>query len=208
MDPAGSVHGVFVKVCGLRTQSDVEVAVSAGADSIGFVFAKSVRQVDAATVRVLTAGVPEGVLTVGVFAGIPAAEAGRIAQEAGVGAVQLHGDYPASAFEELTDMPFSLIRATALTEDTDVTAGAYGEDMLLLDSPVAGSGERWDLSALARSTPTGNWLLAGGLAPANVAAAIQAAKPWGVDVSSGVESERGVKDHALIREFVSRAKTA
>jgi phosphoribosylanthranilate isomerase len=199
---------VFVKVCGLRTQAEVEVAVSAGADSIGFVFAKSVRQVDAATVRLLTAGVPAAVLTVGVFAGIPAAEAGRIAQEAGVGAVQLHGDYPATAFEELADKPFRLLRATTLTEDTDVTVGAYGEDMLLLDSPVAGSGERWDLSALAHSTPTGNWLLAGGLTPANVATAIHAAKPWGVDVSSGVESERGVKDHALIREFVAAAKSA
>jgi phosphoribosylanthranilate isomerase len=199
---------VFVKVCGLRTQSDVDVAVTAGADAIGFVFAESVRKVDVSTVRLLTADVPEGVLTVGVFAGIPASEAGRIAQEAGVGAVQLHGDYPPQAFEELADTTLRLIRATTLTGDTDVTAGACGEDMLLLDSPVAGSGERWDLSVLAQSKPTGNWLLAGGLAPGNVATAIRTAKPWGVDVSSGVESARGVKDHALIRAFISNAKAA
>jgi phosphoribosylanthranilate isomerase len=199
---------VFVKVCGLRTRSDVDVAVAAGADAIGFVFAESVRKVDASTVRLLTADVPEGVLPVGVFAGIPTSEAGRIAQQAGVSAVQLHGDYPPQAFEELADTPLRLIRATTLTEDTAVTAGACGEDMLLLDSPVAGSGERWDLSVLARSMPTGNWLLAGGLTPRNVATAIQTAQPWGVDVSSGVESARGVKDHALIREFISNAKAA
>nr|CEL14186.1 Phosphoribosylanthranilate isomerase [Kibdelosporangium sp. MJ126-NF4]CTQ88553.1 Phosphoribosylanthranilate isomerase (EC 5.3.1.24) [Kibdelosporangium sp. MJ126-NF4] len=197
-----------MKVCGLRTQADVEVSVTAGADAVGFVFTKSARQVDAETVRGLIADVPDTVLTVGVFAGIPAAEAGRIAGEAGVGAVQLHGDYPAEAFKELLGGPFRLIRATALTEDTDVTVGAYGEDMLLLDSPVAGSGERWDLSVLAQSRPSGTWLLAGGLAPANVTTAIETARPWGVDVSSGVESSRGVKDHELIRSFVRTARAA
>nr|WP_225953353.1 phosphoribosylanthranilate isomerase [Kibdelosporangium phytohabitans] len=190
----------------MRTPADVEVSVAAGADAVGFVFTRSVRQVDAETVRGLIADVPETVLTVGVFAGIPAAEAGRIALEAGVGAVQLHGDYPKPAFEELAGGPYRLIRATTLTAATDVTVGAYGEDMLLLDSPIAGSGETWDLSALAGSRPDGDWLLAGGLTPANVTAAIEAAKPWGVDVSSGVEATRGVKDHELIRAFVTAAK--
>lgn len=195
-----------MKVCGLRTSADVEVSVSAGADAVGFVFTRSVRQVDAETVRGLVADIPDTVLTVGVFAGIPAAQAGRIALDAGVGAVQLHGDYPAAAFEELAGEPYRLIRATSLTEDTDVTVGRYGEDMLLLDSPVAGSGETWDLAALTGSRPSGTWLLAGGLTPANVSAAIEAASPWGVDVSSGVESTRGVKDHQLIRAFVKTAK--
>ena len=86
--------------------------------------------------------------------------------------------------------------------------GAYGEDMLLLDSPVAGSGQRWDLSLLEGARPRGHWLLAGGLTAENVAGAIDAARPWGVDVSSGVESSRGVKDHDRIREFVSAARTA
>ncbi|WP_173133857.1 phosphoribosylanthranilate isomerase [Kibdelosporangium persicum] len=197
---------MFVKVCGLRTQEDVKAAVAAGADAVGFVFTKSARKVDPAAVRPLLADVPDNVLTVGVFAGIPAADAARIAHEAEVQAVQLHGDYPRGAFEEFDGLPFRLLRATTLTEDTDVTVGAYGEEMLLLDSPVAGSGERWDLSVLARSAPAGKWLLAGGLSPANVAAAIETAKPWGVDVSSGVESARGVKDHELIRQFVSAAK--
>jgi phosphoribosylanthranilate isomerase len=194
----------FVKVCGLRTEADVAEAVDAGADAVGFVFAASVRQVDVATGRRLAAMVPPHVLTVGVFAKMPAGEAGKIARDAGVDMVQLHGDYPREAFEELAGL--RLMRATTLTADTAVSVGAYGEELLLLDSPVAGSGEPWDLSELAGRRPEGRWLLAGGLAPDNVNAAIGAAKPWGVDVSSGVESSRGVKDHALIRAFVENAK--
>jgi phosphoribosylanthranilate isomerase len=196
---------VFVKVCGLRTEADVATAVSAGADAVGFVFARSPRQIDTATARRLIADVPAEVMTVGVFLGMPAAEVGRIASEAGVGFVQLHGNYPREAFEELAGL--RLLRATTLVADTDVTVGAYGEEMLLLDSPVAGSGQQWDLSTLSQTRPTGKWLLAGGLTPANVAEAIKAANPWGVDVSSGVESSRGVKDHGLIREFLAAAKS-
>ncbi|MET0134359.1 MAG: phosphoribosylanthranilate isomerase [Kibdelosporangium sp.] len=195
---------MFVKVCGLRTEDDVQTAVSAGADAIGFVFTRSPRQVDAATARALVALVPAEVLSVGVFLGLPAAEVGRIARDAGVDMVQLHGDYPREAFEELAGL--RLMRATTLTEDTDVTVGAYGEEMLLLDSPVAGSGKRWDLSALSQTRPAGKWLLAGGLTPANVVAASRAAAPWGVDVSSGVESSRGVKDPALIRAFLAAVR--
>lgn len=197
---------MFVKVCGLRTEADVATAVEAGADAVGFVFATSVRQIDVATGRELVALVPPNVLTVGVFRKMPAPEVAQIATDAGVGMVQLHGDYPREAFEELSDM--RLMRATTLTADTDVTVGAYGEEMLLLDSPEAGSGERWDLSTLVAQRPEGKWLLAGGLSPDNVKAAIEAANPWGVDVSSGVEASRGVKDHALIRAFVEQAKGA
>ncbi|MBB5868738.1 phosphoribosylanthranilate isomerase [Allocatelliglobosispora scoriae] len=199
---------MFVKVCGVRTEGDVATAVDAGADAIGFVLTDSVRRVEPGEARLLAAAVPPEVLTVGVVSGIPAAEAARLALAAGVAALQLHGDYPRSAFEELAGLPFRLIRATTLGADTDVRVGAYGEELLLLDSPVAGSGERWDLSLLGAARPQGRWLLAGGLRPDNVAEAVTAARPWGVDVSSGVESTRGVKDHGLIRLFVATARSA
>ncbi|MFI1917282.1 phosphoribosylanthranilate isomerase [Nocardia sp. NPDC020380] len=195
---------MFVKLCGLRTEQDVATAVDAGADAVGFVFTTSPRQIPIDTVRELLRGVPAGVLSVGVVHGIPADEAGALARAAGVDALQLHGSYPQSAFEGLAGL--RLLRATSLTADTDVRTGAYGEEWLLLDSPVAGSGARWDLSALHTARPTGQWLLAGGLAPDNVAEAIAAAQPWGVDVSSGVESARGVKDHGRMREFVAAAR--
>lgn len=204
---------MYVKICGLRTADDVTAAVEAGADAVGFVFSESPRRVTAEIARRLAAKVPPRVQTVGVFSGIPADEAGRVAAEAGLNAIQLHGHYPRSAFRQLAGLPFQLIRAISLDTDTDsaerireIRVGTYGEDLLLLDSPVAGSGTRWDLSKLGVTNITGNWLLAGGLNAANVSDAIATADPWGVDVSSGVESSRGVKDPQLIRDFVSAVR--
>ncbi|MEJ2857776.1 MULTISPECIES: phosphoribosylanthranilate isomerase [unclassified Saccharothrix] len=197
---------MYVKLCGLRTPADVATAVEAGADAIGVVLTTSPRQVSPEVARELVREVPPGVLSVGVVLGVPAGEVVRLARESGVGAVQLHGSYPESAFREVAALGVPLIRAVSLVPETDVRVGAFGEDMLLLDSPDAGSGHRWDLSALDGARPSGKWLLAGGLDPDNVAEAIAQARPWGVDVSSGVESSRGVKDHGLMRAFVAAAR--
>ncbi|RYZ26791.1 MAG: phosphoribosylanthranilate isomerase, partial [Propionibacteriaceae bacterium] len=86
--------------------------------------------------------------------------------------------------------------------------GAWGEEVLLLDAPKPGSGERWDLSDLADRAPDGTWLIAGGLSPANVREAVEAVRPWGVDVSSGVETAPGEKSSELIRAFVEAALRA
>ncbi|GAA3849168.1 phosphoribosylanthranilate isomerase [Saccharothrix violaceirubra] len=196
---------MFVKLCGLRTEADVATAVDAGADAVGFVFSRSPRQVDPDTARRLAAAVPAHVLTVGVFRETPTDEVRRLTVESDIRAVQLHGDYPRSAFENLASLDVPLVRAVTLTPETDVRVGAFGERMLLLDSPEAGSGHRWDLSSLT-TRPAGDWLLAGGLTAANVAEAVAEARPWGVDVSSGIESSRGVKDHALMHAFVKAAR--
>jgi phosphoribosylanthranilate isomerase len=194
---------MFVKICGLRTPADVEVAVSAGADAVGFVFATSPRQISpaAATALVPVAG---DVLTVGVFLGQPVAEVRAIAEATGIGAVQLHGDYPESAFLALADPRWQLIRAVPHGAP-DLRPGAYGDTILLVDAPRAGSGETWDYESVAGLS--GQWLLAGGLTPATVAAACATARPWGVDVSSGVEATRGVKDHGLIKDFITAARS-
>lgn len=197
---------VFVKVCGVRTAGDVTAAVAAGADAIGLVLGESVRRVDPELARRLVAEVPPHVLTVGVFGGVPLGDVVRLAQRSGVQAVQLHGPYPPSAFARVGSLPVRMIRATALTPGTDLEVGAHGEEMLLLDGAAAGSGVRWDLSLLGGVHPDGRWILAGGLDPDNVAEAIGFARPWGVDVSSGVESRRGVKDHGRIRDFVAAAR--
>lgn len=192
----------FVKICGLRTAVDVAAAAAAGADAIGFVFTDSPRQVAIGVARELVDAAAD-VLTVGVFKGLPAAQVRDVAAAAGVRAVQLHGDYPKDAFTEVADPRWQLIRAVPFSAP-DLRVGAYGEDLLLVDAPRAGSGESWDYDSVAGLS--GQWLLAGGLTSANVVAARTAAGAWGVDVSSGVEAGRGVKDARLITEFVRAAK--
>ncbi|NYI90903.1 phosphoribosylanthranilate isomerase [Amycolatopsis endophytica] len=196
---------MFVKICGLRTEADVECAVTAGADAVGFVLTASPRQITAEETARLVSLVPPEVLTVGVFLGMPVAEVRDVAVKTGLGAVQLHGrGYTADDFGALAGLGIRLVRATS-TDGEPVEVGAFGEDMLILDSPRAGSGEQWSWSALRGQT--GRWLLAGGLRPDTVSEAVEAVRPWGLDVSSGVESTRGTKDHGLIREFLAAARS-
>ncbi|WP_067712568.1 phosphoribosylanthranilate isomerase [Nocardia yamanashiensis] len=198
---------VFVKVCGLSSIGDVETAVAAGADAVGFVLSRtSVRAVEPALVKELAGSVPAEVDSVLVVHDVSAEEGARVALEVGVDVLQLHGRYTKADFEAAAALGVRLWRATSLKDEPDLRVGAFGEEVLLLDSPKAGSGQRWDLSALTAARPTGRWLLAGGLAPGNVREAIAQAQPWGVDVSSGVESSPGVKDHDLIRAFLTAAR--
>ncbi|WP_016698595.1 phosphoribosylanthranilate isomerase [Actinoalloteichus spitiensis] len=201
---------MFVKICGLTTEAAVAVAVASGADAVGFVLTESPRQLAPARVRELAELVPPEVLTVGVVRGVSATEARDLAVESGVGALQLHGDYPASAFDAVRDLPVRLVRAVPIDAVRRPGDGPEPRaDLLLVDSPVAGSGESWDWSSTDAELLGGRrWLLAGGLRPGNVGTAVRVLRPWGVDVSSGVERERGVKDHVLIEEFVRAARAA
>ncbi|WP_306317845.1 MULTISPECIES: phosphoribosylanthranilate isomerase [unclassified Streptomyces] len=199
---------MYVKVCGLSREADVDAAVAAGADAVGFVLTASPRQVTPDRARELAAAVPESVTTVAVFRGEPLDEVREAAARAGVTAVQLHGGEPPEAFAALRADGYLVVRATSPDEAAPLVTGAYGEDALIVDSPRPGSGERWDPAALGGTSPGGHWMLAGGLGPGNVGDAVAALRPWGVDVSSGVESARGVKDPALIERFVKAAKEA
>lgn len=199
---------MYVKVCGLKSAEMIAVAIEAGADAIGVVHAPgSPRhlEVDEAREVVAAAGCA-CVDTVLVVATTPVAEAVTLAEEIGVSVLQLHGHYTTEDFAYATSHFPRVWRATSLKKNPDLHVGAEGEELILLDAPKAGGGETWDLSALVASRPDGKWLLAGGLSPDNVAEAIAVAKPWGVDVSSGVESARGVKDAELIRRFIARAR--
>lgn len=199
----------FVKVCGLSTPGDVETAVEAGADAVGLVVSEgSPRSVDPARLADLARLAPEDVATVLVTATLPVDEAIELVRAHGIDVLQLHGRrYGAEDFARARAAGVRTWRAASLADEPDLAVGALGEEVLLLDSPAAGSGSRWDLSTLAQP-PVGRWLLAGGLDPDNVADAIATARPWGVDVSSGVESARGVKDHGRIRAFVAAVRAA
>ena len=199
---------MFVKICGLSTPESVREAVGAGADAVGFVLTASPRVVSPSQTSTLLADVPEGVLPIGVFRDEPAADAIAIARAAGLEWLQLHGQRTREDVATVHDAGMKLIRAVALGAAPEEFED-WGEDLLLVDAAVPGSGESWDYASVSDLPPLQGrrWLLAGGLEPANVGQAATAAHAWGVDVSSGVEASRGVKDLAKIRAFVAAAKS-
>ena len=197
---------MFVKVCGLSTPESVRSAVDAGADAVGFVLTSSPREVSPDQVRILLPLVPAHVHAVAVFRHEPASDAVSVARAAGLTWVQLHGTRTAEDVKTVHDAGMRLIRAVTMGAAPDEFSD-LGEDLLLIDAAVPGSGESWDYASVrAKGLGDREWLLAGGLEPGNVAFAAAAADAWGVDVSSGVESSRGVKDLAKIRAFVKAAK--
>ena len=207
MDASSPSPQVWVKVCGLRDLRCVRAAVTAGADAVGFVFAAgSVRTISLDTAQRLVTHVPTGVERVGVFRNQSIDDVLRIANTAGLSTVQLHGAEPDGDFDILRQSGFRSIQALSVA---DVNSGARSPapsaDMLLLDSESPGSGHR---PPSLTASPESQWILAGGLTPDNVAAAITEIRPWGVDVSSGVEITRGMKDPALIEGFIHAAHSA
>ncbi|WP_427128972.1 phosphoribosylanthranilate isomerase [Pseudarthrobacter sp. S9] len=199
---------MFVKVCGLSTPESVRTAVESGADAVGFVLTRSPREVTPAQARNLLACVPAGLPAVGVFRHETAADAVAVAREADLAWVQLHGDRSPADVRTVHDAGMKVIRAVTMSAAPEAFED-WGEELLLIDAAVPGSGEAWDYSSVRALGLEGRrWLLAGGLDPANVARAAAEAGAWGMDVSSGVESSRGVKDLAKIREFVKAAKSS
>ena len=198
---------MFVKVCGLSTPESVREAVGAGADAVGFVLTASPRVVSPSQASALLAEVPERVLPVGVFRDEPVVDAVAIARAAGLEWIQLHGTRTPGDVATVHDAGMKLVRAVTLDATPEELAD-WGEDLLLIDAAVPGSGEAWDYASVAELPVLQgrNWLLAGGLDPENVGTASAAAHAWGVDVSSGVEVSRGVKDLAKVRAFVQAAK--
>ncbi len=210
-----------VKICGISRVEDALVAAGAGADFIGLVFAESPRRVtprQAEQVVAALEGVPGRPEVVGVFVNTPVPEVNRLARQCGLDRVQLSGDEP---WHDCLAVERPLIRAVHVTGRTagDILAVlAEGERALggkdhicLLD---AGSGGRYggtgrvlDWRVAAEVSCRYPVVLAGGLTPENVAAAVARVHPWGVDVSSGVETG-GLKDAAKIRAFVRAVRRA
>jgi len=188
---------MFVKICGVTRADDALAAVEAGANAIGFVFwPESPRFVDPYRARAIAARLPPFVTAVGLFVNQPAAYVNSVASLVRLGAVQLHGDETPSF---AADIASPIIKALPVG-----AADAWPrETTLLLDAhdPVrrGGTGRTIDWSAAAAVASRRRVLLAGGLTPDNVAAAISQVHPFGIDVSSGVERAPGVKDHQRLR---------
>jgi len=194
----------FIKICGLRTPEMVDVCVGLEVDAIGFVFAESsVRYLPPAEVRSLAQRIPDAVEGVGVFLHVPAQTVIAQVTEAGLGTAQLHGDYSASEIAAIEQHGIRVIRALSVSE---YLRSATAFDRVLIDGDNPGSGAEFPAELLAGRDLPANWILAGGLTPQNVARRIRELSPFGVDVSSGVESSRGVKSGQLIVEFVRAAR--
>jgi len=189
---------MFVKVCGITRREDAAVAVDAGARALGFVFwPKSPRFVDPFHARAIVATLPPFVTAVGLFVNQPHEYVSGVASLVRLGAVQLHGD-ESIAFAESLRQP--VIRALTLGDRIDEWPARM---RVLLDAhdPArrGGTGRTIDWSAAAVVAQSRPILLAGGITPENVAEAVARVRPFGIDVSSGVEHAPGIKDHNKIR---------
>ncbi|MGT2960423.1 phosphoribosylanthranilate isomerase [Streptococcus caballi] len=189
-----------VKICGLSTFEAVEAAVKSGADYIGFVFAKSKRQVTLEQASELARGIPASTQKVGVFVSPSLQELEEAIAAVQLDLVQIHGDFAA---EMIAEISVPVIRAIQIRDDRaqiDSTA-----DFLLFDAPVAGSGQPFDWQLLAKKDIKKPCFIAGGLTAENVREAQALFQPYAVDVSSGVETD-GHKDLDKIRQFIERVK--
>lgn len=217
-----SLPMTFVKICGLQEPAHARAAAIHGADLLGFIFVPSRRQVTAAQARsciqAARCAASRPILAVGVFANAPVAEIHAVASEAGLDLIQLHGDEPPSVLEELMLPAIKALRPAPGTPPSEVKAAiaAYQRASrppvaMLIDgyhpTHLGGGGIRADWALAAEVAAEATIVLAGGLDPVNVAEAIFAVRPAGVDVSSGVESH-GVKDPAKIAAFIRAAKVA
>ncbi len=220
---------MWIKICANTSLEDARMAADLGADAVGFVFAPSVRQVTPADVAAITPHLPAHVERVGVFPALPAAEIAEIAAQAGLTAIQLHGELDLALIERLHHLVagrMHIIQAIHWQLDADLASSvavarqltriaAQGiVERVLIDSKVGsatgGTGQTFNWSAaravFSQAAPTLHLIVAGGLRPENVAEAIAGLEPWGIDVASGVEAEPGRKSREKLSAFIRNAR--
>ena len=189
---------MFVKICGITTSDAVTAAVEAGADALGFVFARSPRRIEPEGAAALCAQLPSSVLRVAVMRHPTADEWRRVARV-------FEPDWLQTDAEDLVDLelPAGCAALPVYRASGELAAAA---PRVLFEGAVSGSGRIADWDAARELAQRTQLILAGGLTEHNVAEAIRRVRPWGVDVSSGVERGRGQKDPVLIKAFVARVR--
>ncbi|MBW8371545.1 MAG: phosphoribosylanthranilate isomerase [Thiobacillus sp.] len=203
---------VRVKICGITRLQDLHAACKAGADALGFVFyEKSPRHLTIAAAAALVRELPPFVQTVGLFVDAEPAFIESVLQAVPLDLLQFHGDETPADCARF-GRPY--IKAVRVNRDTDLLKYAADFDTargLLLDAYVpgvpGGTGECFDWSLIPSNLPK-PVILSGGLTPDNVADAVQQVRPWAVDVSSGVEVTKGIKDAQKVAQFIAKAKEA
>lgn len=197
-----------VKICGITNAHDARRAVELGADMLGFVFYdKSPRYITPNEARQIVKEIPPDIMTVGVFVNEKKERVQEILSETGIAAAQFHGDETPEdcAISKTAIKAFRIKKASDLGALKDYDVWAYLLDAHSEES-FGGTGRAFDWDIAAGANKLGRIILAGGLTPDNVALAVQRVRPYAVDVSSGVEKEKGVKDHRKMELFIKRAR--
>ncbi len=200
---------IKVKICGITNLDDAIAAVDLGADALGFVFfGKSPRFISHAKVEAIIKKLPSFITTVGVFVNEKTENIEKIVRLTGIDVVQLHGDEP----PEMCNVSRRVIKAIRVKSIESLDPLINYKDKVsafLLDTftpdILGGTGQifNWDIAVDAKQF--GRIILAGGLTPDNITEAVRRVRPYGVDVSSGVELEKGKKDHKKMELFIERA---
>ncbi len=201
-----------IKLCGFTRAADVRAALDLGVDAIGLNFARGPRRIDPALGASLARLVPPYAQAVALFVDADEAFIRSVLAATRCGSVQLHGDEPPELAERLRrDLPVVKAARIATRSDLDRLRG-YPADAFLLDAWVpgahGGTGAAWDHALLAGVDLGAPVVLAGGLTPETVAAAVRAVRPWAVDAASGVESAPGIKDPARMAAYVAAVRSA
>jgi len=199
-----------VKICGLRDPEHARIAAEAGADAIGLVFyAQSARFVDAATAAKVAIALPPFVTAVGLFVDAKEGDIRAILRQVPLDILQFHGDESPEFCAQFGKPYLRAVRMEAATDLLEYARRFSAARALLLDAHVqgqpGGTGLTFDWTVIPRDLPI-PLILSGGLDAANVARAMREVRPWAVDVSSGVESTRGVKDPQKIVEFIRKVR--
>ena len=202
---------LWLKVCGITRMEDALLACELGYNAVGMIFAESPRRVSAERAKNISAALPSSVLRVGVFAGIATEEVGRLAEYCGLDLIQFHGGEGPEEVLRFGARAIVALRPRFLGDlaRMDEYPGIFAVLLDTWDAALRGGTGRtgdWDLAASAARC--GRVILAGGLHPRNVGEALAKVKPFGVDVSSGVEAAPGIKDGVLMKEFARVAREA
>jgi phosphoribosylanthranilate isomerase len=193
---------VFVKICGLRTADTLRTAVEAGADAVGFVFAESPRRISAADAADLAGQLPDTVVRVAVMCHPTQAEWDEVFQIFRPHWIQTD----AADFSNL-NIAADIRRMPVYRDSPGLDHEAVvREEQCLFEASISGIGRQADWDIARRLAANTRLMLAGGLTPENVEAAIRHVRPWGVDVSSGVEQVRGIKDPDRIVSFINAVR--
>lgn len=198
-----------VKICGIKKLQDAFFAVDYGADALGFVFAKSIRKVSKEKARAIIRKLPPFVTTVGLFVNETVENMEATCVFCGLNAIQLHGNEPPNIINKLKN--FKTIKAFRIQNEKDISSiKTYKPSAILLDgyseNQMGGTGISFDWKIVRKLKTSIPIIVAGGLTHSNVSQAVKIVKPYGVDVSSGVETKPGQKDKRLIKKFIDAVK--